>query len=164
MANHQLAQEYIQYNAEIKVAICIQHKYGISPETDNRGRSSILRHFQEIHKPRSISKDALGAITGYIPTLELVEPSQVKAWPQANGPIPGLELYEDGGMCLICDEMSVRWNEIRLHCEKEHGEAIEGLTWKKQALQTIFSGSNTKYVLHSFHVNSRWFPVDVNVN
>ena len=164
MENHQLAQEYIQYNAELKTAICIQHKYAISPEINRGGRSNIFRHFQEIHKPRSISKDGLVAISAYIPTLELVEPSKVEAWPQANGPIPGLELYEDGAMCLICDEMSPRSKDMRLHCQKEHGEAIEGQTWKKQALQTIFAGSNTKYVLHSFHVNRRWFPVDVNVN
>jgi len=112
MANHQLAQEYIQHNAELKIAICIQHKYTISPEMNSGSHSNICRHFQEIHKPRSIPKEALAAIGVYIPSLELVEPSQVKAWPQANGPIPGLELYEDGAMCLMCDEKSVRSKDI----------------------------------------------------
>ena len=46
MANHQLAQEYIQHNAELKIAICIQHKYTISPEMNQGGHSNIFRPCQ----------------------------------------------------------------------------------------------------------------------
>src|SRR5438046_3333167 len=100
MADHQLAQAYIQHNVELEIAICIQHKYTLSPEIHQDGWSSITHHFQESHKSHVISRDALAAISEYIPMLEIVEPSQVKAWQAENGTYHRLVLYKEGDVCM----------------------------------------------------------------
>ena len=146
MEHHQLAKQYVQYDSELKIIICNQHEHGIPPGKDEQGRSRLTRHFREIHKPHgSITKEVRAAIDEYASILELIEPSQVAIPPEANGPIKGLRIY-DGGKCLICDELIARAKDMPSHCEQEHGiEAEEGLHWKKQTVQSIFSGTHFKY-------------------
>ena len=153
MEDHQLAKKYIKYNPELKIAVCIHHKYTILPGNEPDGRSRAVRHFQEVHERGSVRKNALNAINEYMSTLELVEPSQIDIPLPENGPIDGLELYKDGGACLYpeCGELSPRSKDIRTHCRLIHkSEPIEGLIWKRQAVQTIFSGSNSKYIISFF--------------
>jgi hypothetical protein len=47
MENHQLAENYVQYNTELKILTCIQHKHAIPPGNDENNRSKIDRHFQD---------------------------------------------------------------------------------------------------------------------
>jgi Orsellinic acid/F9775 biosynthesis cluster protein D len=148
MENHQLAENYVQYNAELKILTCIQHKHAIPPGNDENNQSKIDRHFRDTHKPHgSISKKTRAAINEYASTLNLIEPSQVTIPLAANGPVKGLRVY-DGGKCLICDELTAQTKDMLLHCKQEHGvEAEEELHWKKQTVQSIFSGPHYKYAL-----------------
>src|SRR5215471_17973670 len=138
MQNQNIAKEYIEYNPELRIITCIQHKYAIIPGNDSSGRSHASRHFQEIHKP-ALSKSAIDPINEYISNLNLTEPSQIATPSRENGPIDGLELYENGGECLICGEYSINPGAMCMHYTRKHNSsAIEGVNWRKQPVQMIF--------------------------
>src|SRR5215471_13180471 len=106
MESQEIAKRYVQYNTELKIITCIQHKYAIVPGNDSNDRLNSTRHFQEIHKP-GLPKSATDAISGYISTLELAEPSQIDIPLKENGPIEGLELYKDGCKCAECGKYAI---------------------------------------------------------
>ena len=145
MNNHDIAKQYVQYNPQLKIVVCIQHKYAITLKNPSNEQSEATRHFQDIHT-RGPSKDMIDIINEYISTLDLVEPSQITTPPRENGPIDGLELYEDGCTCLTCGEFVINPHAMRTHYSKKHKlNTIDGIRWIKQPIQTIFQGSNRQY-------------------
>lgn len=100
MNNHDIAKQYVQYNDQLKIIICIQHKYAITLKNPPNEQSEATRHFQDIHTP-GLSNDIIDMINEYISTLDLVKPSQITIPQRENGPIDGLELYEDGCKCYL---------------------------------------------------------------
>ena len=143
MNHYEIAKNYIQYNPNLKVIICNQHKYAVTLAKDLNEQSNATRHFQEIHKP-GLPKSATDAINGYISTLELAEPSQIDMPLKENGPIEGLELYKDGCKCAECGKYAINPKAMDMHFRKCHPN--DKPKWSKQPIQTIFSGSNTKYI------------------
>ena len=162
--DHRIAKAYVQYNPELKIITCIQHKYAIIPGNDSSGRSNVTHHFQEVHKP-GLSKHAITPINEYISTLELLKPCQINTPLREDGPVDGLELYENGGQCLICHEFAISPGAMSLHfIKKHHLIAKLGTNWRKQAIQTIFSGKHSKYMPDFTYINHRYFPVDIKMD
>ena len=151
MNNHDIAKQYVQYNSQLKAVICIQHKYALTLKNPSNEQSEVICHFQNIHTP-GLSKDIIDMINEYISTLDLVKSSQITIPRRENGPIDGLELYEDGCKCLTCGEFAINSHAMRTHYSKKHKlNAIDGIRWIKQPIQTIFQGSNRQYTCN-FHI------------
>ena len=54
MDNHKIAKQYVQYNTELKVIICTQHKYTITSKNSPNEQPDAMCHFQDIGLPENI--------------------------------------------------------------------------------------------------------------
>ena len=88
----EIAQKYVQYNAEYSVMICIQHKYALTP---NEG---ICRHFQQFHK--GIPEAARAAIKAFAKSVLVKGPDEVLMPLTEMSPVKGLEVWKDGFKCF----------------------------------------------------------------
>ena len=59
---------YVTYNAQYKVLICREHKYGIAPDY-------VLRHLRDYHK--GVPLATRNAIVNYSKTLDLAVPENI---------------------------------------------------------------------------------------
>ena len=129
---------YVTYNAQYKVLICREHKYGIAPDY-------VLRHLRDYHK--GVPLATRNAIVNYSKTLDLAVPENIIVPVGIVHPIEGLTVV-DGYQCTYhdCSELRGTDTSIKEHCKREHRWlTITGTTWKKQAIQTIFDGSRRRY-------------------
>ena len=104
--------EYVTYNAEYKVLICRQHKYGISPD-------GILRHFRDFHK--AVPLATRQAIGDYSKTLDLATPTEVGTPCEPVQPVQGLMVI-NGFRCEYngCSELRGTEMSMKQHCWETH--------------------------------------------
>ena len=125
--------QYVKFNSEFQVLICLQHKYCLTP-------NGIERHFQRYHKniPLAIRKE----ITQYGSQLNLISPNKVGV---SNKVIAELALYESGFKCKWngCNEYATTERSIMEHC-RGHRNWTSSKHWENQAIQTFFQGEHSK--------------------
>ena len=127
----QSVQHHVMYNAEHKVLMCKEHKYGIT---------NIARHFQELHNDMS-TKTRL-KIRVSTQHLELTEPDNIVIPSSNDSPIEGLKLVEDGAKCNECGHITGTTDSMKYHCRHEHDwKAKDEPQWTKQAVQTFYPGT-----------------------
>jgi len=139
-------EKYVKYNEKHGVLICNPHGYGLVPG------DGIGRHFQIYHQ--SISVENRKEIAHYATTLPLTDPEDVIPPDPDEGPIEGLQLEKNGFICIHddCDGyVSAKENTMIQHCRNVHGrQSNDEIMWRKQAVQTFFSG-----IIFIYHLTFR---------
>jgi len=133
----EIALQYVSYNTDYSVVICIQNKNAITP---NEG---IWRHFQQLHK--GIPSEAREAIKAFGKSVVVKGPKDVLMPSTEISPLNDLEVLKDGFRCIhsnckgyLCGTLKV----MQQHCQKTHGWVKkDGTMWRPQALQTFFKGN-----------------------
>jgi len=129
-------EKYVKYKEEYKVLICIQHQYALMPG------KGIKNHLNTFHA--AISLDTRNAIIEYGQALDLVKPEDIFIPIEEQTMIKELKLYDNGFICTHKDcigHVEGTKDMIRKHCETAHKRTkSHGIMWKKQAVQTFFSG------------------------
>ena len=129
-------ENYVKYNEEHSVLICIPHGYSLIPG------DGIGRHFQRYHG--SISIETRKNIAEYAATLILKDPDDVVHPDSDEGPIEGLKLEENGFSCIYedCDGyVCGTKGTMEQHCRDAHNWKLnDGIMWRKQAVQKFFAG------------------------
>jgi len=145
-------EQYLIYNAEHKVVICREHKYGIGPR-------SLERHFRNEH--RGMSSDARKQVLTHAKELPLCEPDEAPMFKDVMSAIHGLQIH-DGFRCDYeeCGFYAGTLGFIKRHCREHANWQDTDPKFHAAKVQTLFQGHHTRYYSYSLQIaNCRFFEV-----
>lgn len=128
------AEEYLQWLPEYRIIICLEHQYAVR---------SVAHHLRIYHSGTDVVKKAVVAL---LASHDLHVPKDVPAPKPLGVPFPQLG---DPLHAFICDEpecerISVSRDEIRKHCNKDHGwksSKEDREHWHPVWVQTFFKAA-----------------------
>ena len=130
--------DYIQYNSDLKIAICRACRCGISPLVP-------WPHFSRNHKETWAANRK--SILAALDSMPLSAPDELQHPMEECDPIDGLEVKdgyccgEDG--CTFC-KATVKGME--LHCREKHGaEALRAKAWFPCRMQSLLGHPYIRY-------------------
>ncbi|OKL59499.1 hypothetical protein UA08_05151 [Talaromyces atroroseus] len=129
--------DFLHYNAQYKLLICLECKYAIQK---NAVRSHLLRH--------KIYRGERQRLLSAISTLELAEPDDVQFPSTRREPVKGLPVIK-GYRCTAigCGSLYASFKRMRGHWTESHGlgnNLPEGFACAVD-LQTFFRGTKLRY-------------------
>ena len=138
--------EYVLHNEKYHVLLCQQCKIGIPP-------TRVEHHLRDEHK--SIPIQIRNSMVEWASTLRLCEPNKVATPPEEEGPIPYLELKEDGYQCRIENCRAFRSTEVGIekHSYSHGWKKGEVKLWDVKCLQRFFNqGTHGKYISYQIQL------------
>jgi hypothetical protein len=129
--------QYITYNVEFQLAICVTCQTGLPSQY-------VLRHMRTKHKDSWKAhgremKDYVGGLT-LVPIQDLEHPTEERE------PVDGL-MIKDGWICGWngCVLAGVSRDYIQTHCRNAHGaKAVEEKSWYQGLIQTLLGSPYIK--------------------
>ena len=142
--------QYVNFNSNLHTLICLQHKFGLSPNW-------IERHFRESHK--NILLKRRQEIITYSKSLDLWHPERVNTLLRSLVPIPELPIIQ-GWKCqdARCGELRSTKLSMKKHCRNNHGwKTVDGEKWISQAMQAVFPSQHYLPVTIPFSDSLKWW-------